>query len=84
MCGAGRFLGMSGFQFDPPVVTKSQVIVATLDDAAFCVRTFHARRPTVQESVLHRIKDASTEEEQRDAAHDFLAWAKAEGLLARQ
>lgn len=84
MCGAGRFLDMSGFEFDPPVVTKSQVIVATLDDAAFCVRTFHARRPSVQESVLHRIEGASTEEEQRDAAHDFLAWAKAEGLLARQ
>jgi hypothetical protein len=84
MSGAGGFPDMSEFHFEPPVVTISHVIVATLDDAAFCVRTFRTRRPTVQESILHRIEGASTDEEQRDAARDFLTWAQIEGLLARQ
>jgi hypothetical protein len=75
---------MAQFNFDPPLMLTSNVAVITLDDAAAFMRSFGGeRRPTAKQSVLRRLEGSRTEEEERDAANDFEAWAQAEGLLLR-
>jgi hypothetical protein len=75
---------MAEFQFDPPVMLRSNVAVTTFNAAAAFMRSFHgARRPLVQASVLRRLETARTAEERRVAAEYFRGWAQIEGLLLR-
>jgi hypothetical protein len=75
---------MTEFRFDPPLrlAGAPAVTVASLDEAAEFVRAYQgARRPVLQDGVLHQLEGADSGDQQRDAANAFRAWAESEGLL---
>jgi hypothetical protein len=45
---------MAEFQFDPPVMLRSNVAVTTFNEAAAFMRSFHgARRPSLHDLAAH-------------------------------
>ena len=75
---------MPDCRFDPPSTLKGNIVVLNLDDAVrFLIGHRESRRPALQTSVLHRLKGAAGEAEERDAGCAFRGWAKAEGLIIK-
>jgi hypothetical protein len=68
---------MPQFTFDPPLTLKGNLVVGNLDDAVrFMVGHQDVRHPGLQKSVLHRLKRAVGEAEERDAGYAFRGWAE--------
>jgi hypothetical protein len=67
----------------PALATRDGRVIRSLADAIALLREHEARPGVdVRDEVLHRLERAQTDQERREAAAAFLAWAKELELLS--
>ena len=73
------------FLFEPALqlVGTPVVIVRSLDDATGVLREYAGRRPATRDTILRRLRAASSEQEASDAVKSFRWWAEQEALLLK-
>jgi hypothetical protein len=72
---------MPDFKFDPPLILRGHIIVATLDDAAAFTRSLNPRLPKTRDNVLRWLERAQNDDQRSKAANMFRIWAQSEGVL---